>query len=202
MGAGTGGRGPASRRAVFVDKDGTIVRDVPFNVDPERIELLPHATAGLRRFMAAGFTPVMITNQSGIALGHFTEPELLRYLMYLSEVLEGEGVHMAGIEYCPHAAPGPGAAGCECRKPRPGMLERAASRLRIEPVASWMVGDTLDDVAAGHRAGCRSAFVGRASEAPGPGERAPDVVGPDLLSIATAVIAVPAPSLPMTGDVR
>lgn len=175
--------------AVFVDKDGTIVRDVPFNVDPRKIELLPGAVEGLRAFVRAGFTPVIVTNQSGVALGHFSEPQLLRYLLVLTETLDGLGVRIAATEYCPHAATEAGTPWCGCRKPGPLMLLRSSRRLGLDLGSSWMIGDTLDDVEAGKRAGCRSAFIGALPSGHVPSERTPEVVADDIRTAAHHVLA-------------
>lgn len=153
------------RSAVFVDKDGTLVENVPYNVDPARLRFMPGAFEALAALAARGHLLIVVSNQSGLARGLFTEPQFAR----LRAALESQLRHMAGVQLrdvliCPHA-PGPqGLPGCACRKPAPGLLLRAAVRHRIDLTHSWMVGDTLDDVEAGHRAGCRSLLLDSGGE--------------------------------------
>lgn len=153
------------RRVVFIDKDGTLVENVPYNVDPGLLRFVPGAAEGLRALAAAGWTLLLATNQSGIARGHFTRAQFARLQQALERKLRIEaGVHLLDVLVCPHA-PGPnGSPMCLCRKPAPGMLLRAARKYRIDLAGSWMVGDTLDDVEAGRRAGCRSILFDNGGE--------------------------------------
>lgn len=146
------------RRAVFFDKDGTLVEDVPFNVDPDRIRLTPGAPEALATLHRAGFLLVVVSNQSGVTQGLFPEAALEGVWTRLKELLAP--VPLAGWYYCPHAADDT----CDCRKPGPGMLRRAASELDIDLGQSWMVGDILNDVAAGRRAGCRTVLIDNGNE--------------------------------------
>ena len=144
------------RRAVFVDKDGTLVHNVPYNVDPALVRFEDGALTALTALAAAGFAIAIVTNQSGLARGYFSLRafETLRHL--LARRLQDEaGVKLAGIYFCPHAPDAQGEPTCTCRKPMPGLLHRAASELRLDMGRSWIVGDTLDDIEAGRRAGCR-----------------------------------------------
>jgi histidinol-phosphate phosphatase family protein len=161
--------GPVSalplRPAVFVDKDGTLIDDVPYNVDPSRLRFRPAAPEALSRLTEAGYALVIVSNQSGIAHGFFDEAQFARLRQALAQsLLERAGVRLTDFLHCPHA-PGPdGAPMCDCRKPAPGMLREAARRHRLDLARSWMVGDTLDDVEAGHRAGCRSVLYDSGGE--------------------------------------
>lgn len=139
-------------RAVFLDKDGTLVVDVPYNVDPAKLEFERGCCEALAALAAAGFALVIVSNQSGLALGRFT-PEAFKTLRrVLAQRLWREaGVALLDFVYCPHA---PGS--CACRKPSSLMLERVAFEHELDLSRSWMVGDTLDDVEAGRRAGCRT----------------------------------------------
>lgn len=145
------------RPALFVDKDGTLVENVPYNADPARLRFQPGACEALAAFAAAGFALVVVSNQSGLALGRFTHRQFATLRAELRQRLRDQaGVELTGLYFCPHA-PGPdGAPACHCRKPSPGLLHCAAIQHRLELGASWMVGDTLDDIEAGHRAGCRA----------------------------------------------
>lgn len=150
----------ALRRAVFVDKDGTLIRDVPYNVDPARLELTRGAREGLRLLADAGFAIVVVTNQPGLAAGRFTRAEFARLTRALGDRVRAEcGVELTDIRCCPHAAGADGIPGCPCRKPAPGLLLQAALAHRLDLRRSWLIGDILDDVEAGHRAGCRSVLL-------------------------------------------
>jgi D-glycero-D-manno-heptose 1,7-bisphosphate phosphatase len=140
-----------SGKAVFVDKDGTLVVDVPYNVDPARVALAPGAQDAVRKLAASGYRVIVVSNQPGAALGLFSEDDLSLVEERLRLLLP----KLDGFYYCPHAPE----AGCECRKPSPGLLERAAREQGVELSQSWMIGDILDDVEAGRRAGCRTILV-------------------------------------------
>jgi D-glycero-D-manno-heptose 1,7-bisphosphate phosphatase len=170
-------------RAVFIDKDGTLVVDVPYNVDPARLQFTPHALQGLQDLQRAGYALVVVTNQPGLAAGRYSRAEFARLQRALEERLRREGgIELAGFYTCPHApAPSPALA-CLCRKPAPGMLRQAALAHGFDLRRSWMVGDILDDIEAGHRAGCRTVLmdvgnetVWRRSPLREPDHRAPDL---------------------------
>ena len=141
----------AIRRAVFLDKDGTLVEDVPYNVDPARLVLTRGAVDAVRAFAARGYRIIVVSNQPGIALGRFSADALKAVESRLRELLP----RLDGFYYCPHAP----RAGCRCRKPAAGLLERAAREHGIDLAESWMIGDILDDVEAGRRAGCRTVLL-------------------------------------------
>ncbi len=155
------------RRAVFLDKDGTLIADVPYNVDPRRIRLLPGVLDGARRLYAAGYRLVVVTNQPGVALGFFAAEALDAVEQALREAFLDAGAPLSGFYYCPHHPAGhvrPYAGACTCRKPMPGLLHAAARALDIDLEHSWMVGDILNDVEAGRRAGCRTVLVNNGNE--------------------------------------
>ena len=150
--------------AVFLDKDGTLVEDVPYNVDPARVVLADGAREGAAALHNAGYKLVVVTNQSGVARGHFERGALRLVEERLSELL---GVPLAGFYDCPHHPDGSVAGyaiDCDCRKPLPGLLTSAAAELDLDLSASWMVGDILNDVEAGHRAGCRTVLIDNGGE--------------------------------------
>jgi histidinol-phosphate phosphatase family protein len=150
------------RRAVFLDKDGTLIEDVPYNVDPDRIRLMPRAAEGLRALHAAGYRLIVVSNQSGVARGYFAEGALAEVERRLRELLADAGVPLAGFYYCPHHPQGKVAAyavACACRKPATGMLLRAAVEHGLDLGRSWLVGDILDDVEAGRAAGCTTVLL-------------------------------------------
>jgi histidinol-phosphate phosphatase family protein len=175
--------------AVFIDKDGTLVEDVPYNVDPAKLDFTPHAVDGLRLLAAHGWRLVIVTNQPGIALGRFDLAALHRLRDALEERLARHGIRLLDFLACPHAAHA--ATPCECRKPAPGLLQQAAQRHGLDLAASWMVGDILDDVEAGARAGCRTVLldVGHETMWRHSHWREPTLMAPDLLAAARRIVA-------------
>jgi D-glycero-D-manno-heptose 1,7-bisphosphate phosphatase len=181
------------RRALFIDKDGTLVDDIPYNVDPARLSFKPGAFQALALLAAAGFALVVVTNQSGLATGRFTAAQFDRLRSALCSQLLLHGVTLDGFMVCPHAPGAGGAPACPCRKPAPGLFAEAARRLRLDLAASWMVGDILDDVEAGHRAGCRSLLFDSGGETlwrPGPG-REPDACATTWQDVARIILPEP-----------
>ncbi len=154
-------------KAVFLEKDGTLVEDVPYNVDPRLIQLSEGAVEGLQLLQQDQYQLFVVTNQSGVARGYFEEQALDRVQQRLQELLLQAGVHLAGFYYCPHHPQGTiaqYAVECSCRKPHPGMLQKAAIKHGINLGRSWMVGDILNDVEAGNRAGCRTVLLDNGNE--------------------------------------
>ncbi len=179
--------------AIFLDKDGTLVEDIPYNVDPERICLTRGALQGLVLLHRAGYRLIVVSNQSGVALGRFPESALEGVRVRLERILETVGVPLAGFYYCPHHPDGrvPGyARSCRCRKPQPGLVARAARDHGIDLSGSWFVGDILDDVEAGRRAGCRTVLLdnGHETEWKRCRWRWPDLVAPDLAEAARLIV--------------
>jgi len=149
----------AARKAAFVDRDGVISADSGFLHRVEDFEFLPRAIEGLQRLQAAGYLLVVITNQSGIARGLYSEEDYLRLTDHMRRLLSAAGVVLSAVEHCPHLPDARIARYrmvCDCRKPLPGMLTRAAAALNIDMAASILVGDRASDIQAG-----RSAAVGR-----------------------------------------
>ena len=159
--------GPDARRAsaIFIDKDGTLVHDVPYNVDPARIELIDGVADALVKLQDAGFLLFVVSNQPGVALRRFPMSALRTVEARLDELLAPFGVMFTAYCWCPHPPAGVrGGIACTCRKPRPGLLLDAAATHAVELERSWMIGDILDDVEAGNRAGCRTVLVDRGNE--------------------------------------
>jgi D-glycero-D-manno-heptose 1,7-bisphosphate phosphatase len=185
--------GGGRRRAVFLDKDGTLVADVPYNVDPARILFLSGVMEGLRRLQAAGYVLAVVSNQPGVALGFFDAAALGRVEDAMREAVASAGAALTGFYWCPHHPAGHVAAyacACECRKPMPGLLHAAARDLDIDLAGSWMVGDILDDVEAGRRAGCRTVLVnnGNETEWRWSAERTPDHVARDFSDASIGIV--------------
>jgi D-glycero-D-manno-heptose 1,7-bisphosphate phosphatase len=179
-------------RALFLDRDGTLVHPSHYPSRPADLRLYEGVGPDLRRLQDAGFRLVLITNQSGLARGYFGAAELDAMHDYLASQLAGWGVRLDGIYYCPHHPEGtiPDlAVACECRKPRPGMLLRAAAELEIDMRRCWFIGDILDDVEAGNSAGCRTILVDLDTERPPTApRRRPDFAARDTRH-ALAIVA-------------
>ena len=179
-------------KAIFLDKDGTLVDDLPYNVEQRRITLCAGAGAGLRLLARRDYRLFVVTNQDGVAHGYFGEPDVEGVAHRLAELLLGERLNLEGFYYCPHHPDGavaPYARECNCRKPKPGMLLQAAHDHGIDLRASWMIGDILHDVEAGNRAGCRTLLIDNGNETEwrlGP-KRIPTRMAPDLYAAAVLI---------------
>ncbi len=144
-----------TRAAVFLDRDDTLMVDVPYCRDPADVRLLEGSAQAVRRFCDLGFLVVLVTNQSGIARGLFTRADLDAVSAELRRQLAAEGAHLDGLYYCPHHP----TAGCACRKPGTLLFETACSELAIDPGLSYVVGDRGADIAAGARIGSGTVLI-------------------------------------------
>ena len=179
------------QRAVFIDRDGTLVYPRHYPSQPHDLQLYNGIGPGLRRLQHAGFRLIVITNQSGIAHGYFGTADLERMHAHLARELARLDVRLDAIYYCPHHPEGSVAEMaivCDCRKPQPGLLLRAATEWQIDLQRSWFVGDILDDIEAGRRAGCRTILVDLGTEPTPCPLRTPDAVARDTAH-ALAIIA-------------
>lgn len=151
----------ATKQAVFLDRDGTINVEKDYLYRPDEFEFIPGAAEAIRRLNRAGFLVVVVTNQSGVARGYYTEQEVLHLHQHIEQLLSRADARVDAWYYCPHHPTGhpPYNQDCGCRKPRIGMLEQAARDLGIDLSRSWMVGDKQVDVEAGIAAGCRPVLV-------------------------------------------
>jgi D-glycero-D-manno-heptose 1,7-bisphosphate phosphatase len=150
------------RPAVFLDRDGTIIDDVGYLDTVERVTFYPWAMDALRLLKRAGFALVVVTNQSGVARGLFTARFVEEVHAHMSAELRRGGVEIDAYHYCPHYADATEAAyrlDCDCRKPRPGMVERAARELDLDLARSAVVGDRWSDVALGRAVGAAGLLV-------------------------------------------
>ena len=153
----------AENRAVFLDRDGVLIQDVDLLIKPSQVQTLAGVPDALHRPAAAGFRLIVVTNQTVVARGLATEAEVDEVNSTIVRLLVEQGAPpMDAIYVCPHH---PGATvpayriECECRKPRPGMLLRAAKDLNLNLGASFLVGDRITDIIAGAKAGCRTVMV-------------------------------------------
>jgi D-glycero-D-manno-heptose 1,7-bisphosphate phosphatase len=151
-----------ARPAVFIDRDGTLTEEVGYVNHPRRIRLLPRSAEAIRRLNAAGVPAVVATNQAGIARGYFSEMMLKTVNAEMLRQLEEAGARLDGVYVCTHhpsAGEPPYRIDCDCRKPRPGLLTRAAQELGLDLTASTMIGDKASDLDAGRAAGARGVLV-------------------------------------------
>ncbi len=152
----------ATRRAVFLDRDGTLIHDPGYLSDPDGVELLPGVAEGLPALARAGFVLVVVTNQSGIARGKYTVEQYESVAGRLDGMLAEHGIELAGSYYCPYHPEGSVEAYArehEDRKPESGMWRRAAADLGIDLAGSWSIGDGERDIVAGKRAGTRGVLL-------------------------------------------
>jgi histidinol-phosphate phosphatase family protein len=143
------------RRAVFLDRDGTIAEDVNYCRRPEDFRLFPRAAEAIAMLNEAGLAVVVVTNQSGIARGYFTEETLAQIHQKMTDQLAGRGAQVDAIYYCPHHPDD----GCTCRKPGTDLFQRAVEELGLALAGSYVVGDREMDVLAGQALGCQTVLV-------------------------------------------
>lgn len=186
----------AGRPAVFLDRDDTLIADVPYLSDPAGVRILPGAAKALTALRRAGFTLVLATNQSAVGRGMISEARLQQIHDELERRLAVDGTGLDAIYHCPHAPRSTDRTAIEHpdRKPAPGMLLRAAEDLHLNLAASWMIGDLISDVLAGLNAGCRSILVGSKAtldELPPPIEAGRVYTAADLAAAADLILAHP-----------
>lgn len=171
-------------KAVFLDRDGTLIVERGYITVPEGVELIPGAAAAVARLREAGWKVLVVTNQGCVAKGLITEDELGLIHLRMVSMLAEAGAELDGVYYCPHHPDGDQisySVECDCRKPRPGLLERAAGEHGVELSESVMIGDTLRDLEAGRAVGARSVLVltGKGPQTAAE-EHGADHVAPDL----------------------
>lgn len=151
-----------ARRAVFMDRDGTISEEVGYVNHVSRYRVFPFAAEAVRTLNEAGWLAVLVTNQAGVARGYFREELIGEVHKVLASELERGGARLDAVYYCPHhpsVGEPPYRFDCDCRKPRPGLLLRAAQELNLDLSRCWMVGDRFGDTELARNAGARSALV-------------------------------------------
>ena len=150
------------RPAVFIDRDGTLTEEVGYVNHPRRLRLLPRGAEAIRRLNQARIPAVLVTNQAGVARGYFSEEVLAAVNSALVAQLEDESAHLDGLYVCPHhptEGRPPWRIECECRKPKPGLLRRAASDLGLDLARSTLVSDKASDLPAARAVGARAVLV-------------------------------------------
>jgi D-glycero-D-manno-heptose 1,7-bisphosphate phosphatase len=150
------------RPAVFIDRDGTISEEVGYVNHPSRFRVFPYSAEAIRILNESGWLAIVITNQAGVARGYFSEDVILKIHEQLERDLESGSARLDAIYYCAHhpsVGEPPYRLDCDCRKPKPGLIQQAARDFDIDIAASWMAGDRYSDVELARNAGLRSAFV-------------------------------------------
>ena len=144
-------------KPIFLDRDGTLNIDHGYVHEIDQFQFIDGSIDTLKKLKEMGYLLVLVTNQSGIARGYFTEQQFLQLTEWMDWSLADRGVDLDGIYYCPHHPEGIGEfkENCDCRKPKPGMLLQAIKELNIDPTYSVMVGDKVDDIKAGISAGVK-----------------------------------------------
>jgi D-glycero-D-manno-heptose 1,7-bisphosphate phosphatase len=182
-------------RAVFLDRDGTIIEEVGYLDRPERVEFFPWTIDAIRVLNQAGLAVVLVTNQSGIARGFFTDAVVDEVHRKMESMLVAGGAHIDAYYYCPHHPDGkvPGlATACDCRKPARGMVDRAVTEFGIDPSRSFVVGDRWLDVALARTVGAKGVLVrtgyGEMQEHLPPGDLTADAVVDNLIAASSWIL--------------
>ncbi|MDP2604718.1 MAG: HAD family hydrolase [Deltaproteobacteria bacterium] len=150
--------------AIFLDRDGTLIRDVGYLYRQEQVEILPRVAEAIRLLRGQGFLLVVVTNQSAVARGRLTEEELGRIHDALNARLAQDGAQLDGIYYCPHhptEGVGPYHSECDCRKPNTGMIVKAVADLGLDSSSSYVVGDQTSDMELADRIGAKGVRIAR-----------------------------------------
>ncbi|MEH3114223.1 D-glycero-alpha-D-manno-heptose-1,7-bisphosphate 7-phosphatase [Pedobacter terrae] len=184
----------AAKCAIFLDKDGTLIPDIPYNADPDLINLEENVGRTLA-MLTPYFELIVISNQSGLAFGYFNENDLKTVEARIKTLLHKYKVSLSGFYFCPHHPNGntaPYARRCDCRKPAPGLINRAAREHHISLTGSWMIGDILNDVQAGKAAGCKAILINNGNEtewdmADHP-QRIPDFIASDFAAAGEFIL--------------
>jgi len=150
------------KRAVFIDRDGTISEEVGYINHASRFRLFPYAAAAIKHLNENGWLAILVTNQAGVARGYFSEEMIQTVHAAMTQELETNGARLDAIYYCAHhpsVGELPYRFDCDCRKPKPGLISRAARDFDIDLNHSWMIGDRYSDIELARNAGLKSAFV-------------------------------------------
>ncbi len=149
-------------RAVFIDRDGTISEEVGYINHPSRFRVFPYSAAAIKLLNDSGWLAIIVTNQAGVARGYFAEDMIQTVHEALKQEMAGTDARIDAIYYCAHhpsVGEPPYRFDCDCRKPKPGLIRRAAAEFDINLAKSWMVGDRYSDIELARNAGVNSAFV-------------------------------------------
>jgi len=186
-----------TQRAVFIDRDGTLSEEVGYINHPSRFRLFPYAGAAIKQLNKHGWLAIVTTNQAGVARGYFAEEMIATVHESMTFQLEQSGARLDAIYYCAHhpsVGEPPYRFDCDCRKPRPGLISRAAGDFKIDLSQSWMVGDRYSDVEVARNAGVKSALVlsgygrGEWENQSSNWKHQPDLVAENLLEAVAAIV--------------
>lgn len=187
------------RRAVFMDRDGTISEEVGYVNHPSRYRVFPYSAEAVRLLNEKGWLAILVTNQAGVARGYFDENLIGAVHDVLKLELNEQHAHLDAIYYCAHhptVGELPYRFDCDCRKPKPGLIQRAAQEFDIDLAQSWMIGDRYSDIELARNAGTRAAFVlsgygrGEWEYQRATWKHEPDLVAEDLLEAVRRIIGV------------
>ena len=148
--------------AVFIDRDGTISEEVGYVNHPSRFRVFPYSAEAIRTLKANNWLAILVTNQAGVARGYFSEDVIGKVHDELKSSLSEQNAQLDAIYYCAHhpsVGEPPYRLDCDCRKPKPGLIQRASADFDVDLENSWMVGDRYSDIELAHNAGLKSAFV-------------------------------------------
>jgi D-glycero-D-manno-heptose 1,7-bisphosphate phosphatase len=185
------------RSAVFIDRDGTISEEVGYVNHPTRFRVFPYAAEAIKTLNDNNLLAILVTNQAGVARGYFSEDVIGKVHDQLVQALGERNARLDEIYYCAHhptVGEPPYRVDCDCRKPKTGLIKRAAADFQIDLESSWMVGDRYSDIQLAHNAGLKSAFV---LSGYGLGEYEyqregwklqPDIVAPNLLEAVQRIV--------------
>ena len=189
------GSGPGARAAAFLDRDGTIIEEVGYLDRVERVAFYPWTVDAVRALNGAGLPVVMVTNQSGVARGFFSEALVDEVHAHIASMLEAGGARLDAYYYCPHHPDGKiqgYAEHCQCRKPGPGLVDRATRELGIDPARSFVVGDRWVDVALARTVGAKGVLVrtgyGLTEETRLPQELVADAIADNLVGAVSWIL--------------
>lgn len=150
-------------KAVFLDRDGVIIKEPPYYIyRPDQLILIPGSADTIKLLNKNGFLVVIVTNQAGVAHGYYSENDVLAFHQLMKKKLEKKGAKIDAIYYCPHHPESKiekYRVDCNCRKPKPGMLQKAEKELNIDLKRSLMIGDKISDIEAGKSVGCKTIMV-------------------------------------------
>jgi D-glycero-D-manno-heptose 1,7-bisphosphate phosphatase len=186
------------KRAVFIDRDGTISEEVGYINHPSRFRVFPYAAAAIKHLNDAGWLAIVVTNQAGVARGYFSEDMIQTVHGEMTKALENGGARLDAVYYCAHhpsVGELPYRFDCDCRKPKPGLISRAARDFSIDLAGSWMVGDRYSDVELARNAGVKSMFVlsgygrGEWEHQRASWAAQPDLIAEDLLEAVRVIVA-------------
>ena len=187
-----------SKSAIFFDRDGTLNQEIDYLSRPDQLVLVEGAVEAVRLVNRRRRLALVITNQSGIARGYFTEARLMAIHLHLSKMFADEGARLDGIYYCPHhpsEGEPPYRIDCDCRKPKSRLLERAARDFDLDLPRCAVIGDRLSDVEMAHRVGALGILVltgygqAEAAKLTRPGETQPDHISANVLDAVTWILA-------------